>query len=467
MIMLEVCNKLDTLKKETSKIEKVNLLKEYLKNDVFRIIVELTYDETLHYNVGKLPQILLERRTLMDPMFDFDRLVDYLLFLSEKQGASLPEKKELAKFGYDKNWKRIITCIINKDLKCGAGSKLINQAVPDTITIVPYMRCSTSDKKNNLKYPAFFQTKEDGLFVNIIHNKNKCTYFSRNGNEFIFPEDSLTRDIMKNYPKTILSNVYMGELRCKINGKWLPRKTSNGIVNKALKKNQTMSTGESFTVHFICWDIIPHKDFLNSKCKIRYEDRFKQLSFFENANSKRTELSKTTIIHSFIEAQAMALQLISEGEEGGIVKNFKALWKNTTSTEQIKLKAGDLGMKNERECELQVVDWFYGKEGSKYENCLGGLLCISADDLLETRIGGGFSDDDRGFIGFDDDAKPIIRPDFEDWVERTYTDKIITARFNEVIKAKTSKKHSLFSARFIEIREDKNVADTLEYIKEV
>jgi len=48
-----------------------------------------------------------------------------------------------------------------------------------------------------------------------------------------------------------------------------------------------------------------------------------------------------------------------------------------------------------------------------------------------------------------------------------YKNKIVTIRFNEVIKAKTSKKHALFSARFIEIREDKKIADSLQYIKDL
>jgi len=65
-----------------------------------------------------------------------------------------------------------------------------------------------------------------------------------------------------------------------------------------------------------------------------------------------------------------------------------------------------------------------------------------------------------------DEKEPIIIDTFETWVDNTYLDEIITAGFNEVIKAKTSKKHSLFSARFKEIRHDRREADTLERIKE-
>ena len=462
--METIVNNLFRLKKEPSKIAKVNLLKEFLKEENFRIVVELALDETMHYNISKLLSNKPKKFTNFET--EFSNLVSFLTFLSEKQGATQKEKAWLTEFAFDKNWEHVIKCIITKDLKCGVGAKLVNQAVEDTVTIFPYMRCSTSSKKDSIEYPAYVQVKENGLFVNIVYNKNKMTFLSRNGNEFIFPEQSFETEIKKYFPSTLKTNVYMGEFRVQIDGKWLPRKTSNGIVNKALKKNQTISTGESIRIHFICWDVIPLKDFWEGKCDIPYKERFKKLSFLSGIKNARVHLSKTWIINSFSEAQNIALELIENGEEGSIIKNFKAIWKNTTSTEQIKLKAGDLGIDNEQECELKVIDWYYGKPDSKYKNCLGGLICISSDDELETRIGSGFSDEDRGFLGWDSTTPKVVK-NFEDWMNEKYKNKIVTIRFNEVIKAKTSKKHALFSARFIEIREDKKIADSLQYIKDL
>ncbi len=462
--MKNIVDKLLQVKKESSKLAKVELLKEFLEDENFRIVVELALDETMHYNISKLPNVTL--RESKGFQTDFDNLVDYLSFLSSKQGATKIEKEWLAEFAFDSDWEHIIKCIITKDLKCGAGAKLINQAVPDTLSIFPYMRCSTSSKSGTLEYPAFFQTKEDGLFANVVYNKNKVSFLSRNGNEFIFPEDSLTNDIKWYYPEDTETNVYMGEFRIRIDGKWLPRKTSNGIINKALKKNQTMAIKESKKVHFICWDVVPVKEFWKGECNTPYKERFEKLSFLDHLGETRNHLSSTIVINDFAEGQEHAMKLIEEGEEGGIVKNFKATWKNTTSTEQIKLKAGDLGIENERECELDVVSWYYGKIGTKYENCLGGLICVSSDDQLETKIGGGFSDEDRGFLGWNG-TSPIAIENFEGWVEERYLNRIITTRFNEVIKAKTSKKHSLFSARYVEVRSDKNQADDLQYIKDL
>lgn len=459
--MHNIIQKLNTLEQESGKLAKVELLKDYLKDEKFRIFIEMTLDETLHYNIKKLPQGVTVRN---NP--DFWDLIDYLIFLSKKQGANMQEKRELASFCVDDDWEKVIIKIINKDLKCGVGPKLINKAVPGSITIFPYLGCCTSKKKQNLNFPAYCQEKEDGLFVNIFHAKNKTSYFTRNGNELVFPEDGLKDQIIRNFPKTDQPLVYMGELRIRIDGKYLPRKTGNGIVNKALKKNQTMSEGESLKVHFICWDVVPETDFWLYEYARHYSERFNSLNFLQHTKASRCHLVKTKIIDSFPEAQEWAQKIIADKGEGVIVKNFDATWSDVHSTVQIKLKAGDLGIDDERECELKVIDWYYGKEGTKFENCLGGLVCSSEDCLLETNIGGGFSEQDRGFIGWTEDRKPIIQPDISYWISDRYVDEIITAGFNEVIKAKTSKKHSLFSGRFKEIRHDRKEADTLEKIKE-
>jgi len=470
MEVKEIMECVDTLKKESSSLQKIELLKGFLKDEEFRIFVEMSLDETLHYNVKKLPNDV-PRHT--EP--DFYMLVEYLHFLSSKQGANAKEKQELAAWVIDKDWEGLITKIISKDLKCGAGPKLINAASPGSITVFPYCGCSTSKKITNIHFPAYFQIKEDGLFANIFRSKDKISYFSRNGNEFVFPEDSLKQKIDKKFPvhheKTM---VYTGEFRILKDGKWLPRKTSNGIVNKALKKNQTQQEYESVSIHFICWDIIPEENFWEGTYDVGYNKRFKELDFLEpfapgiiGESEGRLHLSYTRIINSVKEGQNFALDLINFGEEGGIIKNFDSKWQDTHSTTQIKLKAGDIGDGNEQECELRVVDWYYGKPGTKYEKCLGGLICESEDGLLNTRIGGGYSNLQRGFLGLDNDANPIILENIKEFIENTYLDEIITARFNEAIKAKTSKQWSLFSARFIEVRFDKKIADTLEYIRDL
>ena len=49
----------------------------------------------------------------------------------------------------------------------------------DFIPLIPYMRCSTIAKHNNIKYPAMVQLKADGAFVNVIVENGKVVFFNK------------------------------------------------------------------------------------------------------------------------------------------------------------------------------------------------------------------------------------------------------------------------------------------------
>jgi ATP-dependent DNA ligase len=103
-------------------------------------------------------------------------------------------------------------------------------------------------------------------------------------------------------------------------------------------------------------------------------------------------------------------------------------------------------MKAEEECDLKVIGM---EEGTgKYDGVLGALVCETADGLLKVNVGTGFSDDDR-----------------IDYWDSNIRNVIVTVRYNQKIKDKKTGVHSLFLPRFVCVREDKDVANTLEEIK--
>ncbi len=463
--MKTILEKLATLKKTKSTLAKMDLLKTYLNDDLFRMVVEMALDGNLHYNIQKLPKASPHATT----PYDWENLSNYLYNLAQKQGASNTEKQLLADMCSSPEAREVVLKILNKDLSCGVGPGLINQVIPDCLTIYPYMRCSTSAAAKNVSYPAYFQNKEDGLFLNIFVFSNRVEYKTRNGNDLIFPEKSREEEILATFP--VDERVYMGEARIKgKNGKWLSRKISNGIVNKALKKNQTMQIHESQSIHFILWDSVTMEEFRLGKSMVPYKTRLKYIEWLNTeGNSEYIHLSETQVVYSFKEAQDLAIEKIAI-DEGGVLKDMEAIWFDGTSTKQIKLKAGDLGIEGaERECELRVTEIYFGKQGSKYENFLGGLMCESEDGELNTNIGGGFSDEQRLFPGFDDNGeiKPHDTEQIMDKLEEMYVGKIITVRFNEIIRDGKGNKPRLFLARFLEVRHDKNKADTLKQIEEI
>jgi hypothetical protein len=76
---------------------------------------------------------------------------------------------------------------------------------------------------------------------------------------------------------------------------------------------------------------------------------------------------------------------------------------------------------------------------------LGAIICESADGVVKVRVGSGFNDDQRKTYG-----KELL-------------DKIVAVKYNMRIKNKLGDE-SLFLPIFIEVRDDKDVADTSEVI---
>jgi DNA ligase-1 len=125
------------------------------------------------------------------------------------------------------------------------------------------------------------------------------------------------------------------------------------------------------------------------------------------------------------------------GQEGIILKDLSGIWEDKRSKSQIKFKG-------ELECDLRIVGI---EEGTgKYAGMLGAILCESSDGVIKVRVGSSFSDDQRKNLG-----KEII-------------DKIAAIKYNTRIKNKAGEE-SLFLPIILEIRDDKEVADSSKEIK--
>jgi hypothetical protein len=92
------------------------------------------------------------------------------------------------------------------------------------------------------------------------------------------------------------------------------------------------------------------------------------------------------------------------------------------------------------------VDW---EEGTgKNKGRLGALVCESSDGVIRVNVGSGYSDEQRGEYTF---SKVV--------------GKVATVRYNARIKERSGETESLFLPRFIELREDKDIAESSKSIK--
>jgi hypothetical protein len=410
---------------------KLDYLKQNADNETLREVVRLALDPFTQFYQRKIPaytpnntQYPASLKAILPALFDLSsRLVTGHAAINHLQMMLESVSADDAK---------VLERIIQKDLKCGVQVSTANDVWLGLIKEYPVMLCSGYDQKlvDKINFPAYVQLKEDGMRFNAIITDGKCEFKSRNGK---------TIDLLGNLEEEFVAMshgidcVFDGELLVKIDGKIADRQTGNGILNKANKG--TISKEEAALVTATVWDMIPYAYFVDGYCPISYVTRFMRLE--ECIIKNRIDLVPSIVVDSLDEAQAIFEQYLADGKEGIILKDRNGVWEDKRSKGQIKFKG-------ELECDLKIVGFEQGT--GKYSGQLGAIVCESSDSVIKVNVGSGFNDAQR--LSF---SQEIIG-------------KIVAVKYNARIKNKQGEE-SLFLPIFIEIREDKDVADSSEGIK--
>ena len=346
--------------------------------------------------------------------------------------------------------------LLVKDISGGLGISTWNAAVPDRkikeypcLLVSPYSDKLVDKLFKNNEY-LYCQEKCDGMRFNAVIYDNQVELFGRSGKPILLDPDC---PLMQAFKKVAESEyapcVIDGELLCmqdgKVqDGKVLDRKTGNGILNKAVRG--TITSKESETVVARVWDWVDFSDFRDAHSDDAYIARFHRLDriVFDLELEPTVKLVDTWTVRNQDEIKEHFNAVLVKGGEGVIVKSPLMLWSDVRSREAVKFKA-------EEECDLRIVEVNDSKEGGKYDGLMGAIVCESADGLVRVGVGTGFSDEDRAWFMKNKDA--VIG-------------RIVTVGYNARIKDKNRDGvDSLFLPRFLELREDKDIADTSDAIK--
>jgi len=439
MSLKEVYYNLDKIRGTASTLLKQDLLRDYLQDDTFKKVITLMYDDSLHFKVKALPAMKKQKPSLLDTESTNEELFSFLDTLAEQRGVNNEDKNKLAKLAsIDQETQTVVKYIINKDAKGGFSGKTINKAYPNLITLIPYCRCSTAKSKEDTfvyEEGIIEQEKADGMFVNIIFDDKYSLMRTRNGNQ-VYQLD-LIENFLKGANSAFGHTVYMGELLIKANGRILPRKTGNGILNSCLQGTADPSKTPYAVIKL--WDAVPYDDFWKGKCNIPYKNRLSRVTKFVKSMNNKDLLSMidTRMVYSKKESAKFYHEMRSQGKEGTIGKKQNMLWSFTTSVDAIKHK-------NVSVAEVRIVGWSYGKEGTKYEKCMGSIQCETEDSLVQFSMSG-FSDAER----------------LEDWDAKI--GKICSVFYESVISSEGRQGiKSLYLPQFDELRPDRSYADTFE-----
>ena len=418
---------LSELNESNSSNYKISTLKKYQNSEIVKQLLKLTYDKN-NFNFGMSRTRLLGILNESNFPEGIDKIDDYLDLLQENSGKlsgnSAKEFYSLLLQKLTEDSRVILLNILGRDLKCGINIKNINKVFKNLIPKPNYMRCAVFSEKlvKKIHFPAILQLKMDGTYREFNVSNGTVSAKTRAGEEYFNPV--LFKEMM-NFP----DGYYMGELT--IDGE--SRFTGNGLINSL---NPPLDK-----IIFTCWDFLTFDEY-TGKVKTSYIDRFNRLqNLIENRDFKQIKLVENHIVNNVSEALKQVSLWMSEGLEGGVLKDFNNTFKNGTSNTQLKIKL-------KVDAEMRITGFTEGTPGTKREGKIGAIQFANDEGTIKGQCSG-FSDAELEEFSKNKDS---------------LIGKIISVEFNDITKAENNEYYALSHPRFIEVRNDKNETDDLKKV---
>ena len=421
---------LSELNESNSSNYKISTLKKYQNSEIVKQLLKLTYDKN-NFNFGMSRTRLLGILNESNFPEGIDKIDDYLDLLQENSGKlsgnSAKEFYSLLLQKLTEDSRVILLNILGRDLKCGINIKNINKVFKNLIPKPNYMRCAVFSEKlvKKIHFPAILQLKMDGTYREFNVSNGTVSAKTRAGEEY---QNDVLFDILKSFP----DGYYMGELT--IDGE--SRFTGNGLINSL---NPPLDK-----IIFTCWDFLTFDEY-TGKVKTSYIDRFNRLqNLIENRDFKQVKLVENHIVNNVSEALKQVSLWMSEGLEGGVLKDFNNTFKNGTSNTQLKIKL-------KVDAEMRITGFTEGTPGTKREGKIGAIQFANDEGTIKGQCSG-FSDAELEEFSKNKDS---------------LIGKIISVEFNDITKAENNEYYALSHPRFIEIRNDKTETDDLKKVTQL
>ena len=440
----EIYNLLHTIGAAPGKNDKIAMLEAHKDDETLKRVLKAALDPLVSYGVKQLPPMKASI-----PGRDFDDTTWALLddLQTRRKTGNDAQTLIAVEFSFlNIESACLLRDILTKNLGVGIGDTSVNRVWKGLLKSFPYMRCSLpKDMKLGDEFGwkdgAWSQLKADGLFINLdIDDYGTVRLSSRQGQDFPMGQFENFADVAANVFNW--GTQTHGEMVVLKDGIVLPREEGNGIMN-------SISHGGEFPEgcepQFLAWDQIPQSAVVpKGKYEVPYSTRFAELSrqVKDSQHSGLIRLIPTKAVYSLKEAWAHYAEMLKAGYEGTVFKAPHGTWKDGTSKHQGKLKLS-------APCELKVVG--YNEGTGKNAGSLGSIQCESACGKLHVDVNG---------------RSDEMRADW--WSKReALLGSVITVTANSIMAPQDENDvHSLFLPVFVELRTDKDSADTLEQVKD-
>ena len=456
-VILEIIKE---LRKDASLNYKKEVLARYSDYEPFKEFLIRVYNPRINYYMKKIPDIV-SYEMKEQSSFELYTLLDALSTRDITGGQAIQVVRDFL-LNANQTVRELFELAIGRDIRAGVGVGIINEVYKGLVEEIPYQRCSKLDEKTIARFDTMLngfltQAKLDGQFSYIIKANGIVTMLTRAGT--VWASDILKEDMI-NCPE----GVYIGEALIYKDKKPLDRKTSNGLLNKFIKKECVLESLKDKLTNvepnstkytkiidectqkeqeysdiehgliFVIWDSLTLSEFeegISTRPYTKRQGEAIRVCFL----TSRLKPVPSFRVYSIKEAQAIADDYISEGGEGAIIKKLDSVWKEGTSKDLVKIKAV---------LDADLICVGVDEGSGKYKNKIGALILETLCGRLSVKVGTGLSDADR--------EKPF----------EYYIGKVIEIQYNEFIKSKNKSKASLFLPRFIDMREDKNITTNYE-----
>jgi ATP-dependent DNA ligase len=404
---------INKLAKANGRLEKEEILSR--ATELEKKVLYYAYNPYMNYGISNVVPT--------EELGDANEGIFYLLDkLANRKITGSAARKELQH--YAEIYGHLIYLICRKNLNCGISVKTINKVFP---RFIPEFNVQLAKEVPlvNLRYPVLAQIKYDGVRVIAIINATDktCSLLTRNGKTINCP--NLVELLLSKVKDNIVLD---GEITI-ANGKMADRTSISGRVNSAIH-------GGILEVNDICYnvfDCMTINEFNTATCNHNYFARLTNLKFYTTKiDNKLVKFVESIEIHNAENGNNYYTKVLSKGYEGLILKSSIHRYTFKRSKDWVKVKAI-------RSADLVCIQSLHGKQGTKYENCIGSLHCCGVINGKEiaVNVGSGLSDTQRKF-------------------DNSYFDgKTIEVKYNDIIRNANNNGWTLFLPRFIAIRFDK------------
>jgi len=434
-----------SLQSAQGNIAKQSILDENKDNVLFKAYMKAVYDVGINYYMKKSPKVHASSLATVDLEF-----VDWIVACIAGRVVTGKDAENVLKMNLaamDAEGQELVQYILDRKIGASVGDTMVLKTWPDLYFLPPYNRCSLLDDKAKERFEklfaekkhAFVQTKFDGSFGYVVHrNDGSMDIITRQGSKY---PQGFAKELAQYVPK---GSVLVGELMVGVANynrpdAMLERKEANGILNSCLKDGDGLE--QYHRVHVHAWDMLTQEEFEAGKSNVKYIERLQKLKNALQSAPANINVAETWAVGSMKEAYDIYTDHTSRGLEGCILKNPDSLWKDGTSKEMVKMKI-------KFEVEMRITGTYEGE--GKAACKLGGIYIESEDGGIQCACGSGFNDSQREQF-WDTRAEMI--------------GKVVAVEANDITQSReVGKKPSLSLPIFVEVRNDKTVADTTERI---